>query len=147
MQTLISPGELPQWVPGDLLCASDDLGWKDVSLRSYHYAGLDVEVPALMDFAIVAYRQGSTRMERRFEGRWTLAHCAPGDCSLLTRAQTSHWHWTDDIDVAHVYLSERLVSRVATDMLGRSVGEVRLRDLLKAHDPVITAIVDAIAQE
>jgi len=147
MQALITPGELPQWVPGKLLCASDDLGWKDVALRSYHYAGLDVEVPALTDFAIVAYRRGGTRMERRFEGRWTRTHCAPGDCSLLTRAQLSHWHWTEDIDVSHVYLSERLVSRVAADMLGRSAGEVRLRDLLKARDPVITSIVEAIARE
>lgn len=147
MQTLITPGELPRWVPGDLLCASDDLGWKDVSMRAYHYPGLDVEVPALADFVVVAYRQGATRMERRFEGRWTRTRCVPGDCSLLTRAQASHWHWTEDIDVSHVYLSEGLVSRVAADMLGRSVAEVRLRDLLQTRDPTITGIVEAIARE
>ena len=28
IKTLISPGELPLWVPGKIMCASDDLGWK-----------------------------------------------------------------------------------------------------------------------
>lgn len=30
MALLITPGELPKWVPGTVLCASDELGWKGV---------------------------------------------------------------------------------------------------------------------
>jgi AraC family transcriptional regulator len=147
MPELISPRRLPEWVPGDLLCASDALGWKDVVTRSYRYTGLDVEVPPLDHYTIVRYCVGRTPMERRFEGRWTRTSCAPGDFSLLTRAQTSHWHWTEALDVAHVYLSDALLSRVAGDMLERTVAEVRLHDLLRAQDPVLTGIADAIVQE
>ncbi|MBS0448342.1 MAG: helix-turn-helix transcriptional regulator [Proteobacteria bacterium] len=147
MSLVISPAELPQWVPGVVLSASDTLGWTDVALRSYRYHGLDVQVPALDHYTIVRYRVGTTPMERRFDGRWTRTRCAPGDLSLLTRSQDSHWHWTDDIDVSHVYLSNALVSRVANDVLERSVAEVRLHDLLRAQDPTLMRICDAIADE
>jgi AraC family transcriptional regulator len=86
-------------------------------------------------------------MERRFDGAWTQTRCVPGDVSLLTRSQRSHWHWTDDIDVCHLYLSEGLVSGVANEIMDRSVAEVRLRDVLKADDPIVTAAVDTIARE
>ena len=147
MPAVITPREVPQWVPGEVLSASDALGWKDVFQRSYRYTGLDVSVPAIDHFMIVRYLVGQTRMERRFDGRWTRTACRPGDLSLLTRSQQSHWHWTEDIDVSHIYLSGDLMSRVASDVMERSVAEVRLHDLLRTEDPVLAHIADAITQE
>ncbi|MEJ8856310.1 AraC family transcriptional regulator [Variovorax robiniae] len=147
MSQLLTPDELPKWVPGKLLACSDDLGWNGVALRAYRYTPLDVPVPALADFMIVSYRRGCTQMERRFEGRWTRTQCQPGDISLLTRSQGSHWHWTEEIDVAHAYLSEALVSRVATEMLERQVADIRLHDLLQTQDPVVSCIVDIMFHE
>ncbi len=147
MSALITASELPKWVPGKVLSTSDDLGWNGVGLRSYRYAPSDVEVPAMRDFIIVSYRRGATRMERRVDGAWTRTQCVPGDISLLTRSQGSHWHWTDDIDVSHVYLSEKLVSGVANEMMDRSVADVRLHDVLKTRDPIVTSAVQSIAAE
>ncbi len=147
MALLITPRELPEWVPGTVLCASDELGWNGVGLRTYRYDGLDVQVPALSDFVIVAYRHGITQMQRRFEGAWSRARCSPGDLSLLTRSQWSHWHWTDRIEVSHVYLSERFVSAIAAEVTNRTAAEVRLHDLLRVQDPVLWAAVDAISRE
>ena len=147
MTALITPAELPKWVPGQILGASDDLGWNGVEFRAYRYEGLDVEVPALRDFTIVSYARGTTPMERRFEGRWTRTECHPGDVSLLTRSQRSHWHWTSGIDVSHLYLTEAFVTAVANEIMDRNVAEVRLHDVLKANDPVLTAIVRSIADE
>lgn len=147
MNPLISPRDLPTWVPGQVLSASDSLGWKDVGHRAYRYTGLDVPIPAIDHFMLVRYRTGQTPMDRRFDGRWTRATCGPGDFSLLTRSEPSHWHWTQDIDVSHTYLSEAIMSRVACDMMERTVAEVRLHDLLCAQDAVVTNIVDAITFE
>ena len=147
MPSLITPRELPKWVPGKVLSASDALGWKDVGQRTYRYVGQDVAVPGIDHFTIVRYCVGATRMERRFDGQWTRTHCAPGDLSLLTRSQGSHWHWTEDIDVSHVYLSEPLVSRVASDVMQRSLAEVQLHDVLRTQDATLIAIVDAITRE
>ena len=40
MPSLTTPRELPKWVPGKVLSASDALGWKNVGQRTYRYSGL-----------------------------------------------------------------------------------------------------------
>ncbi len=147
MALLIRSEELPRWVPGEVLRCSDGLGWNGVGLRTYRYRGLDVQVPAMADFMIVAYKRGGTFMERRFEGRWTRTECHPGDISLLTRSQASHWHWTEQIDVTHIYLSEAAVARVAADVLERPIAAVRLHDLLRTQSPIVSGIVEEISRE
>ena len=86
-------------------------------------------------------------MERQCEGAWTKTHCAPGDVSLLTKSQRSHWHWTNEIDVSHVYLSEILVSGICAEVTDRCIADVQLQDVLKSHDPIVTAAVAAITRE
>ena len=147
MERLIRPEELPRWVPGDLLLSSAGRGWRGIESRSYRYGCLDVEVPALSDFMIVAYERGSTQVDRRFTGRWRQADCHPGDVSLLTRSQPSHWRWTAPVDVTHIYLSADLVARVAEDMLELPRADVRLNDLLQIQDPIIRSIITAMTSE
>jgi AraC family transcriptional regulator len=147
MATIITPNEVPKYVPGAVTAASDGLGWKGVWLRGYRYTGLDVLVPPVRDFTIVSYCRGNTFMERRYEGVWTKTHCGPGDVSLLSRSQQSHWHWTDPIDVSHVYLSENLMSRICEEVTERCVADIQLHDILNSHDPIVTAAVAAITRE
>lgn len=147
MTDLITPEELPRWVPGEVTRASDGLGWGDVALRGYRYPGQDVHIPPMRDFMIVSYKRGATPMERRCDGSWTQTRCAPGSVSLLTRAQRSDWNWTRDVEVCHIYLAEPLVTRLADEALDGAVDTVRLRDVLNVDDPVITAAVDALNAE
>lgn len=144
----IRPDEVPRWVPGETLLASDGLGWGDVTLRSYRFPRLDVEIPPLRDFVIIAYARGATRMSRRLDGgRWTQEHLAPGDVSLLTRAETSHWNWQRDIDVVQVYLAPALFAKISEEVFDRPIEDVRLLDVLKTHDPVLHRGALAIAGE
>jgi AraC family transcriptional regulator len=147
MASIITPSEVPNYVPGAVTAASDNLGWNGVWLRGYRYGALDVVVPPVSDFTIVSYLRGATLMERRCEGAWTRTYCGPGDVSLLTRSQRSHWHWTEEIDVSHVYLSESLVSGICAEVTDRSIADVRLQDVVKTHDPIVTATVAAITGE
>ena len=144
---LITPAELPVWVPGKIMCASDRLGWKDVAQRTYRYEGQDVEVPPMDAFMIVHYRRGETPMDRKFDGRWTRTLCSPGNFSLLSRSAESQWNWTARVEVSHLYLSNALMSRVASDVEGRDVSEVHLHDVLRGSDPVVTHIADEITRE
>ena len=147
MASIITPSKVPNYVPGAVTAASDNLGWNGVWLRGYRYGALDVVVPPVSDFTIVSYLRGATLMERRCEGAWTRTYCGPGDVSLLTRSQRSHWHWTEEIDVSHVYLSESLVSGICAEVTDRSIADVRLQDVVKTHDPIVTATVAAITGE
>lgn len=129
--------ELPAWVPGDILTASDDLGWKGVAQRSYRYRGQDVEIPPMDCHMIVQYEDGLTPMDRQFDGRWTRTSCGPGHFSLLSHDADSHWHWTQGIVVSHVYLANDLLSRLASEMLQRPVVDVKLHDVLSGADPAV----------
>lgn len=147
MPHTITPQELPRWVPGKVLSSSDALGWKGIAHRAYRYAGLDVPIPPLDHFMVVRYSVGSTPMDRCFDARWSRADCRPGDASLLSMSEPSHWHWTQQIDVSHVYLSNGLMSRVAGELMERSVAEVKLLDVLNTRDPTLLAITDALTGE
>lgn len=147
MTELVNLERLPEWVPGRVLLAGDGLGWKHVGLRAYRYEGQDVIVPAMRDYLLVSYCAGATPMQRRFDGRWRRDTLRPGAASLLTRAQRAHWEWREPIDVTHLYLDPALVTAVASEVLDRNVAEVRLEDVLRTDDPVITATVAAVAAE
>ena len=143
----IASADLPRWVPGRLLRSSDDLGWKGVMLRSFAYRGQDVLVPPMRDFMLVAYQTGVTPMQRRFDGRWSSTTCGPGAVSLLTRSQRSHWHWTEDVAVTHLYLAQGFVSDVAVEVSGRAVAEVTLADVLRTDDLAMATAIAAISAE
>lgn len=86
-------------------------------------------------------------MDRCIDEGWKRTACAPGDISLLTMSQDSHWHWTEEIDVSHIYLSNALMSRVAMDVMERPIEEVRLHDLLRTQDLILTSISSTITRE
>lgn len=147
MANLITPDEVPQWVPGETIATSRGLGWRGLALRGYRYAGQRVQVPALRDFMLVIYRHGATPMERRFDGRWTRAKCGPGRISLHTRAQASEWTWSTGVEVDHLYLENELLTRLASEALERPVLEVSLRDALDVEDPVLWTVANALRAE
>lgn len=144
---LIEPDQLPRWVPGHLTVHSPDEGWDGVSVRGYRYGGSDVEVPAMRDYMIVAYRRGLTSMRRRIDGDWNEESLRPGDVSLLTRAAESHWVWPNDIEVVHVYLTQQQLAATCREMYEREVQDVELRDEIKADDPAIHRTAMLIARE
>lgn len=147
MQDIVTPDRLPEWVPGDVLLSSDGQNWRNVSLRTYHYLGQDVIVPALSDFLLVSYRDGVTPMQRRFEGAWKKDTLSPGATSLLTRAQRAHWIWEEELVVTHLYLAPSLLAGIASEATDCHVAEVQLADVLRTDDPVLTSMVEAIAAE
>lgn len=147
MTECITPEQLPHWVPGEITAASDSLGWRNVMLRGYRYLGQDVRIPPVRDYMVVSYKRGVTPMERRFEGRWSHARCAPGSISLLTCGQRSQWNWSRNVEVRHIYLTESLLTRLATEAHGHEVEELRLLDVLDVDDPIITRAVDALWDE
>jgi AraC family transcriptional regulator len=147
MNDAINPHELPEWVPGELLSSSDNLGWEGISHRAYHYIGQDVPIPPINHYMIVKYTNAHTPMQRCFDGKWTKKTCTSGDISLLTTLSDSHWHWTQEIDVSHVYISNELMSKVACEVLDRPIKDVLLHDELQLQDPVLLNLVDSVQSE
>jgi AraC family transcriptional regulator len=101
----------------------------------------------MRDYIIVAYNDGATTMNRRSTGEWRKELVAPGCVSLLTHAAQSHWRWSEDIEVTHLYLSPGAMADVAAEAYDCHIKEVELRDILKADDPVLAGIAASLAQE
>ena len=144
---LITPDELPIWVPGETTVDSAPLRWEGVRVRGYRYTPLDVPIPGIGEYLIVAYKEGATTMNRRSTGDWRNEHVAPGCVSLLTHATQSHWRWSKDVEVTHLYLSPGTMAEVAAEAYERHVKDVELRDVLKADDPVLMGIAASLARE
>ncbi len=144
---LITPEELPIWVPGDLTVDSASQNWKDVRIRGYHYASLDVPIPSMRDYMIVVYRDGLTPMNRKCSGPWRQEQVGPGCVSLLTHSADSHWHWTVPIEVQHLYISPDRLAEIASDIYERDIKCVELRDVLRADDHVLIGAMSALMQE
>jgi AraC family transcriptional regulator len=147
MSELITPDELPRWVPGETTMDSGPLGWDGVRVRGYRYTPLDVPIPGLQDYLVVVYQDGATPMNRRCIGDWRSEWVAPGSISLLTHAAQSHWRWSDDIEVTHLYLSVGAVADVAAQAYERCVRDVTLFDVLRTDDPVLSGIAASLARE
>ena len=147
MQNEIPPKDLIKWLPGEILTTSEGLGWRNVEQRTYRYTGHDVELPPIDHFMIVSYQVGDTPMDRLVEDKWKRTYCAPGDISILTKSEKSHWYWPENIEVSHIYLSNELISQVAADVSDYKVETVRLHDELRVQDGMIRLAVSEITRE
>ena len=145
--TLIPPDQLPVWAPGDLTVHSPAQGWGGISVRGYRYEGSDVEIPPIRDYLVVAHLRGTTDVRRRLDGRWTNEIIGPGDVSLLTRAADSHWVWSQDTEVVHVYLTKDELAATCAQMYERDIHDIELHDELKAQDSAIHRTAMLLAQE
>lgn len=148
MKSIITPEELPTWVPGELLSCSLNLGWKDIGQRSFRYIAQEVDIPPLDHFMLVRYRHSYTPMYRSLEHtKGIQTTCIADDISLLTNLQPSYWNWTRGIEVSHIYLSNKIISRLADEVMDGAVEDVRLHDNLQVKDPVLINIANAIETE
>lgn len=144
---LITPEELPIWVPGDLTVDSALQNWKDVRVRGYHYQSLDVPIPAMRDYMIVVYRDGHTPMNRKMAGPWRNEQVGPGTVSLLTHSTDSHWHWSVPIEVQHLYISPSKVAEIASDAYDRDIKQVELQDILRTDDATLINAMSTLIHE
>jgi AraC family transcriptional regulator len=104
VRTIVTPSDLPQYVPGEIWLDAVDGRWSGLSIRGYKYKPSDISAPGCSDYLIVLYTGGPTRMSRRVDGPRRTSDVAFGDISLLTRAVESEWCWQDSIEVLHIYL-------------------------------------------
>lgn len=147
MNSLITPDEVPRWIPGQLTLDSTHLGWGETILKGYHYDSLDVQIPTMRDYMIVVYRNGLAEMSRRSGGPWRSARVEPGVVSILTRAEESQWRWDQEIDVSHIYLSQSAIARVAGDVFDKDIKDVEMEDIVRSEDPVLPMLITQFENE
>jgi AraC family transcriptional regulator len=147
MRPIITPADLPQYVPGEIWLDAVDGRWNELSIRGYKYKPSDITAPRLGDYLIVLYTGGPTRMSRHVDGPRITSDVMFGDVSLLTRSVESEWCWKDDIEVLHIYLDPGLVQRVVNTIFDGDVADFALRDVLKVRDDLLTGMGHMLIRE
>lgn len=143
----ISYKELPKYAPGQMLGSGDGRGWCGLNYRSYRHLGMEIELPPMDDFLIIGFDKGHTPVRRRVDNKWSDLNLAPGDLTLLTKAQKSEWSWSQTVDVSHVYLQTNLVEEIANEVFEQEVRDIRLRDVLRTRDAGISRCIAVIREE
>jgi len=147
MDRLITPDEVPIWIPGQLTVDSSSQAWDDLSLRGYQYPRLDVLIPTMRDYMIVAYMGGHAKMSRQDSSGWESHRVEPGIVSILTRGEQSRWAWDQPIQVSHIYLSQPAISRVAGEVFDRDIRDVEIGDQVGVEDRVFPALMVLLENE
>ena len=88
MGDLVTPDDLPKWIPGEVTVDSAPLGWQGLRVRGYRYRPQDVPIPGMRDYIIVAYKDGATTMNRRCTGEWRKELVAQAACPF-SRSSTN----------------------------------------------------------
>jgi AraC family transcriptional regulator len=145
-EQVIAPDELTRWAPAEVTVRSPE-GWDGVAVRGYRYAASDVDLPAVRDHLVVAYRRGRTTMNRRTAGKWRSEPVGPGDVSLISQASASTWYWRDAVEVVHVYLAPEELASTCRQMYEREVHEVELHHHIKTKDPALHHTAMQMAHE
>lgn len=144
---MITPDEVPRWIPGRLTLDSSPLGWEETVLKGYDYDSLDVDIPAMRDYMLVAYKCDEAVMSRRAGGAWQSDRVAQGTFSLLTRGEPSQWKWDRPIAVTHLYLCHSEICRVAGDVFERSIHDIEIEDCIRTEDPILPHLMAAFEAE
>jgi len=147
MERLITPDEVPNWIPGELTVDSSSQGWEELSLKGYRYPRLDVVVPTMRDYMIVAYVGGQAKMSRQDSAGWESHRVEPGMVTILTRGEQSHWTWDQPIQVSHIYLSQSAISRVACEAFDRDIRNIEIGDQVGVEDRVFPALMVLLKDE
>jgi len=147
MSELITPEQLPQWLPGILTFDSAPLVWQDMALKGYRFAVIDAAIPTLRDYLIVVYKSGAAEMGRRGDGPWRSERVGPGVVSVLTRAAKSEWLCRRPIEVTHLYLSQAAIAKVASEMFERDIRDIEMYDIVGAEDRVLPVIAERLGTE
>jgi AraC family transcriptional regulator len=147
MGRFITVEELPRYAPGELRLDSLAVGKPDFRLRVFRYAPSDIWAPPSENFLVVVYREGATLMNRRVAGAWKQDHVGRGVATLLTRAESSQWRWSHDIEVSHFYISPAFMAKTASEAFDRDAEAIELYDRVRTDDPVLTWISDQMVEE
>lgn len=147
MNSLITPDDVPRWIPGQITKDSSPLGWTDLVLKGYRYDSLDVMIPSMRDYMLVCYKQDDAIMSRRAGGAWRSEHVSRGTFSILTQGEQSQWKWDRPIDVIHLYLTKKDLSSVAEDVFERNIKEICMEDCIRTEDPILAGLMAAFENE
>ncbi len=133
-------------VPARCVLATTDGELTGADLRVYQFHSHQTQVPPLRDIAVIAW-QTRTQIALRCGRIRNQTHMSPGDFSILSPGFESTWRWTSGFQATVLYLNERRLANVASEVFDRHVDSVAVHESFQVRDTVIQHGITSLATE
>lgn len=133
-------------VPAECVLASRAGQLPGAELRVYQFHSHQTNVPPLRDIAVIAW-QTRAQIALRCGTISSQTQMSPWDFSMLRPGYESIWRWNTSFKAVVLYLNERRLARIASEVFDRHVENVQIRESLQLQDPVIRNGIASLATE
>lgn len=116
-----------------------------VLVRRWRGVTAQIVQPALDHHYLTLHMGGPKRIRRRGEGGVARGEIAEGAYSMTPAGAAFDWNTEGPVDFAHVYLKPSAIDEVVAAEFDRDPRAVELRDTLGARDPLLEALLAALA--
>lgn len=141
----MSPEAWIRRMPRSPVAGSDGLGWRSISAYRFQQPErCELGLPSVSAHFIVAHLRNPARINARWNGRWTRTRSAPGSIMIVPAHQETFWDWQGDLWELQLLLDADLLTRAASEFIGRPV---ELVDGIGVRDPEIWDIARAAERE
>ncbi|MFK3768364.1 helix-turn-helix domain-containing protein [Pseudomonas putida] len=146
---LLTPKRMLEVIPGEVTVEGtvDLVPDHCMSLRGYRFLETEVFIPSMRDYQLVRWKQGTPRLGFCDGHCWQVAQAAPGDITLLARAEPSRWFWANDIEVSHVYISQSVMAKVAQELFQREIDGIFIDHCPVVRDTELSGLIEAYERE
>lgn len=128
--------------PDQLVAASDQAGWSDVLVRSFHCPGVTNEwtVPAYSDDLLIMQLAGAVQIQGCNVHPFTQRRSYAGDIYLVPHTVPTQWRVAGSYDILHLALAPAYLTMVALQAFDIDPAKVELIERVTIRDPLILQI-------
>lgn len=133
-------------VPAECTLATRSGQLPGADLRVYQFHSRHTNVPPLRDVAVIAW-QTRAQIALRCGSISSRTYMSPWDFSILRPGHESVWQWNTAFQAVVLYLNERRLAQIASDVFDRNIESMHIRESFQVQDPIIRGVVAALAAE
>lgn len=133
-------------VPAECVLASRDGQLLGADLRVYQFHSHQTNIPPLRDTAVIAW-QTRAEIALRCGDISSRTQMSPWDFSILRPGFESNWRWNTSFKAVVLYINERRLARIASEVFDRDVESIIIRESFQLQDPVIQHGISSLATE
>jgi AraC family transcriptional regulator len=133
-------------VPADCMLATQNGQLPGADLRLYQFHSDRTKVPPLRDVVLIAW-QSRAEIALRCGAIHSQGQMSPWDFSILRPGFESIWHWNTSFRAMVLYLSEKRLASIASEVFDQHVDRIEVRECFQLQDPAIQHAVASLATE
>lgn len=115
------------------------------AVRLFHHGAPAMEQPALDHHYLALHLGGAKRVRRRGEGMAADRDVALGSFTTVPAGTAFRWQTEGPINFAHLYIAPRRLERTIRETFDRDPAAVMLEPGIGTVDPLVGALIEAIA--